>query len=240
MVSIIVSGGDEAGRGAILGPLVISIVSVKSTSLHRLSAIGVRDSKMLSEKRRNQLYDEIKRVASDIKVDMIYPNEINEAMRNHISLNELEAVRFAALFDKIEHDVSSVYLDSPDVIEVRFGTRFKLSSTKQTKVVGVKDKSKPTKGTMCTRIISEHKADSRYPVVSAASIIAKVTRDREIQRLEKALKIPLGSGYPSDHRTIEIIMKNLKSGILDGNIRERWSTMDRIKQTKLTNYFSTH
>ena len=234
MVIIIVCGGDEAGRGAILGPLVISIVSVKDTSLHRLSEIGVRDSKLLSERKRNLLYNEIGRIASDIKVDRIFPDEINEAMRRHISLNELEAVRFAALFDRIEHDVHSVYLDSPDVIAERFGTRFKLSSSKPTRVIGLKEKQE--KGIRYTKIIAEHKADVKYPVVSAASIIAKVTRDREIEKLERRLKIPLGSGYPSDYKTIDIIKKNLKTGVLDGNIRERWSTMDRIKQTHLTNF----
>jgi ribonuclease HII len=234
VVIIIICGGDEAGRGAILGPLVISIVSVKDSSLHRLSAIGVRDSKLLSEKRRNLLYDEIYSIASDILVDRIYPNEINEVMRKHISLNELEAVRFAALFDRIENDVHSVYLDSPDVIAERFGTRFKLSSSKPTRVIGLKEKQE--KGLKYTRIIAEHKADVRYPVVSAASIIAKVTRDREIEKLEKKLKIPIGSGYPSDYKTIEIIKKNLKTGVLEGNIRERWSTMDRIKQTRLTSF----
>ena len=235
MVIIIVCGADEAGRGAILGPLVISIVAVKSTSLHRLSKIGVRDSKILSEKRRNQLFDEIKDIASDIKVDRIYASEINEAMRNHISLNELEAVRFAALFDQIESEIGSIYLDSPDVIAARFGTRFKLSSSKSTKVVGIKGE-KMGKGLKYTRVIAEHKADSKYPVVSAASIIAKVTRDREIRKLEKALKMPIGSGYPSDYKTIEMIKRNLKSGILDGSIRERWSTLERIKQTKLTSF----
>jgi ribonuclease HII len=235
VVIIIVFGGDEAGRGAILGPLVISIVAVRSTSLHRLSKIGVRDSKMLTEKRRNQLFDEIKAIATDIKVDRIYANEINEAMRNHISLNELEAVRFAALFDQIGSEVGSVYLDSPDVIAERFGARFKLSSSKSTRVVGIKGE-RTGKGMRCTRVIAEHKADSRYPVVSAASIIAKVTRDREIQKLERSLKVPIGSGYPSDYKTIEMIRRNLKSGILDGNIREKWSTMERIKQTKLTSF----
>jgi ribonuclease HII len=234
VVYIILCGGDEAGRGAILGPLVISIVAVKSTSMHRFSEIGVRDSKILSEKRRNQLFGEIEKIAIDIKVDKIWPSEINEAMRNHISLNELEAVRFAGLFDKITQDVGSVYLDSPDVIAERFGTRFKLSSSKPIKVMGVK--STKEKGVRYTRVIAEHKADSRYPVVSAASIIAKVTRDREIKNLEKKLKIHIGSGYPSDYKTIDIIKKNLKTGVLDGNIRERWSTMERIKQTKLTNF----
>ncbi len=234
MVYILVSGGDEAGRGAILGPLVIGMVAVKSTSLHRLSEIGVRDSKMLSEKRRNQLYDEIVEIASDIKIDRIYPNEINEAMKGRISLNELEAVRFAALFDTIEKEIGVVYLDSPDVIAERFGTRFKMSSSKPTIVEGIK--TPRSKGVKYTRIVSEHKADSRYPVVSAASIIAKVTRDREIRNIEKKLKIRIGSGYPSDYKTIEIIKKNLKTGVLDEHIRDRWATMDRIKQTKLGNF----
>lgn len=218
-----------------IGPLVISIVAVKSTSLHKLSEIGVRDSKLLSEKRRNQLYGEIEDIASDIKIDRIFPSEINEAMRNHISLNELEAVRFAALFDTIEGDIGTIYLDSPDVIASRFGTRFNLSSKKPGRVQGLKAKPRE-KGIHYTRIIAEHKADVRYPVVSAASIIAKVTRDKEIKTLEKQLKMKLGSGYPSDYKTIEVVMKNLKTGILDDHIRQRWSTMSRIKQTKLTGF----
>ena len=234
MVYIILCGGDEAGRGAILGPLVISIVAVKSTKLHRLSEIGVRDSKMLSGKRRSQLYDEIVDIASDIKIDKIYPAEINEAMRNHISLNELEAVRFAALFDQIEKDINSIYLDSPDVIAERFGTRFKLSSARHTKVMGIK--APREKGVKYTKIIAEHKADVRYPVVSAASIIAKVTRDQEIRKLEKELKLHIGSGYPSDYKTIDIIKSNLRTGILKDYIREKWSTMERVRQTKLAHF----
>lgn len=231
MVCIIICGGDEAGRGAIIGPLVISIVAVKNSSMHRFPEIGVRDSKMLSEKRRNQLYGEIEEIALDIKIDKIHPKEINEAMRNHISLNELEAIHFAGLFDQIKSEVSSIYLDSPDVIAERFGTRFKMSSSRPTNVVGIKTSRE--KGLKYTKIIAEHKADVRYPVVSAASIIAKVTRDKEIKKLEKDLRMHIGSGYPSDYKTIDIIMKNLKTGVLTPHIREKWSTMDRIKQTKL-------
>ena len=234
MVLILQCGGDEAGRGAILGPLVLGMVAVKSSSLHKLSEIGVRDSKILSEKRRNQLFGEISDIVTDIKVGIIYPKEINEAMTNHISLNELEAVHFADLFDRMQHDINVVYLDSPDVIPERFGARFKMSSSKSTAVVGIK--MPRVKGVKYTRVISEHKADSKYPVVSAASIIAKVTRDREIRKLEKALRIPIGSGYPSDYKTIEAITKNLKTGALDSHIRQRWITMERIKQTKLTSF----
>jgi len=233
VVIVILCGGDEAGRGAILGPLVISLVSIKKSSLHKLSDIGVRDSKMLSDKRRRLLYKEITRIADDVKVDKILPSEINEAMKSKISLNELEAIRFARLFDTMEGDIDVVYLDSPDVVPEKFGIRFNLSSSRRTKVVGVKSDAR---GTGYTRIISEHKADTKYPIVSAASIIAKVTRDKEIARIEKELDIPIGSGYPSDQETIGMIRENLKSGKLKTHIREYWSTLDHIKQKKLTNF----
>jgi ribonuclease HII len=207
VVSIIICGGDEAGRGAIVGPLVISLVSVKKSNLHRFSDVGVRDSKMLTPKSRDRLYDEIGGIAADVRVDKISPSEINDAMRNGISLNELEAVHFARLFDTINEDIRVVYLDSPDVVAEKFGIRFNMSSTKPTKVVGVKVKQGGGRDRI--KVVSEHKADSRYPVVSAASVIAKVTRDREIKKLERALKIHLGSGYPSDNTTILLVIGNV-------------------------------
>ena len=73
MVGIILCGADEAGRGAILGPLVVSIVAVRSSSVKRLSEIGVRDSKLLSGKRRSWLYHEIKDIAAEIKIKCIPP-----------------------------------------------------------------------------------------------------------------------------------------------------------------------
>jgi len=234
VVPIIVCGGDEAGRGAILGPLVISLVSIKKSSLSRLSEAGVRDSKLLSPKKRGTLYNTIKKIAADVRVDCIFPSEINDAMKNGISLNELEAVHFARLFDTIDQDISAVYLDSPDVIAEKFGIRFNMSSSKPTKVVGAKA-IKVTEGKK-TRIIAEHKADSTYPVVSAASIIAKVTRDHEVKKLERTLGITIGSGYPSDDTTIDAIKANMDNALLFENTRKYWRTMDRIKQTRLTSF----
>ncbi|MCL5440916.1 MAG: hypothetical protein M1448_03495, partial [Candidatus Marsarchaeota archaeon] len=68
------------------------------------------------------------------------------------------------------------------------------------------------------------------------SIIAKVTRDREMKKIEKKLGIDLGSGYPSDIYTTDAVRKHMKSGILKDYIRERWATMDRIRQTRLTTF----
>ncbi len=203
---------------------------------HKLSEIGVRDSKLLTPKRRSVLYNSINSIVTEVKTDIISSNDINAAMKNHISLNELEAIRFAKLFDSMESNVSSFYIDSPDVIAEKFGLRLKMLSAKPTRVVGIKAK-KSELSQKPIKIIAEHKADVRYPVVSAASIIAKVTRDEEIKKLEKKLKIKIGSGYPSDYKTIDAVRAHLATGKFNGNIRLHWKTLENIKQTRITNFY---
>ncbi|MEM3841316.1 MAG: ribonuclease HII [Candidatus Micrarchaeaceae archaeon] len=231
---MIICGGDEAGRGALLGPLVVSIVGISSSGARKLAEIGVRDSKLLSPKRREELFDKIRGIATAIEVDVINASEINDAMEKGISLNELEASRFAKLFDRVEKDVGTIYLDSPDVIEERFGMRVSMYSKKPIRVDGIRRERKP--GIKYTKLVSEHKADVRYPVVSASSIISKVIRDLEIKKLEDASGIELGSGYPSDFKTIDALRKNIGNQYLEKHIRRYWKTVDRIRQTKLS-YF---
>ncbi|MCL4387637.1 ribonuclease HII [Candidatus Marsarchaeota archaeon] len=213
------------------------MVAITKGYEHRLSSIGVRDSKLLSPKRRYELFGSITKIASEVKTGIISPAEINEAMQKGISLNELEAVHFARLFDSMGSDVKSFYIDSPDVIAEKFGVRLKMLSSKRTRVVGIKSSREELKGKPI-KLVAEHKADVRYPVVSAASIIAKVTRDEEIKKLEKKLRIKIGSGYPSDFTTIDAVRKHLNTGKFDGNLRLHWKTMENIKQTKITNFFS--
>ena len=184
--------------------------------------------------RREELYKAINKLAVEVKVAKIDPLQINEVMKNKISLNELEAMHFSKLFDQLHADVDMMYIDSPDVIEEKFGVRVNMLVSKPTKVAGVKSQTK--KGTKYTKIVSEHKADTKYAIVSAASIIAKVTRDREIRKISRKLGINIGSGYPSDRYTIEAVKSHMKSGILKNYTRERWITMDRIRQTNLVNF----
>jgi len=187
---------------------------------------------MLSRKRREYLYDEICDLAEEIETKVITPEEINKAMATGISLNELEAMHFAKLIDLTKSDIKSVFLDSPDVIAEKFGVRISLLSGRKMAVKGVK--GAPAQGAI--KVISEHKADSRYPVVSAASIIAKVTRDREIDKLAKKLNIPIGSGYPSDSSTIDAIRANLSSKHLQPHIRIYWKTLNGIRQLKMSEF----
>jgi len=236
VVFIIIAGGDEAGRGAVLGPLVVSLVSINEGKAKKLSEIGVRDSKMLSRKRREFLFDDIYSLAEDVRTYAITPEEINNAMRSNISINELEAIHFARLIDESEANPKKIYLDSPDVIPEKFGIRVSLISKKPLKVNGVRRREKERSSNAAkavAKVIAEHKADVKYPVVSAASIIAKVTRDRAIEELEESLGFELGSGYPSDKTTVDMIRRNLDNERLLKHVRAEWKTLKLIRQLKI-------
>lgn len=230
---MIICGGDEAGRGAFVGPLVVAVVSVKKSLMHRLPELGVRDSKMLPKKRREQLYGSIMDLAEDVKFSAISASEINEAMKARVSINTLEAKHFAMLLDEMD-DISTFYIDSPDVVAEKFGVRINALSYSPTFIPGIKARKKDSGKAI--RIIAEHKADSKYPVVSAASIIAKIHRDHEMERLSRLLDIDLGSGYPSDSTTIDAIKANHRNQELDQYLRRYWKTATNIKQARLPEF----
>lgn len=238
-VLIIIAGGDEAGRGAVIGPLVISIVSISKGKEGRLARIGVRDSKLLTKKKRDYLFDEIASLAEEVKVYKITNDEINRAMAGGVSLNGLEALNFARLIDSLGSMPKRIYLDSPDVVQDKFGIRVCLFSKRSMSVNGTKSMSNPVIGNNETiTLISEHKADAKYPVVSGASIIAKVARDDEIDRIRVESGIDFGSGYPSDSKTVKSIKDNLRSGKLNRYIRNRWKTMEIIRQSRMDDFFA--
>ncbi|HSB57357.1 MAG TPA: ribonuclease HII [Nitrosopumilaceae archaeon] len=176
-----VCGVDDAGRGSVLGPLVIAGISIERSRIKHLSEIGVRDSKQLSPSRRENLYKKIIDLVDDYYVVKISPKLIDQSVRKN-ELNHLEAQYMAKVISKLKPDSS--YVDSCDVNPIRFGK--KISRLAQS-----------------GRIYSRHHADSKFAVVSAASIIAKVNRDREIEKLRK--KYDVGSGYPSDSKTMQFV-----------------------------------
>jgi len=206
---MIICGVDDAGRGSVLGPLVIAGVSIERIKIKRLSEIGVKDSKQLSPKTRETLYEKIIAIVDDYYVARISPKIIDQSVRKN-QLNHLEAKYMAKVIAKLRPDSS--YVDSCDVNPARFGKEIsKLANS--------------------GRIFSRHHADSRFAIVSAASIVAKVNRDREIEKLRK--KYDLGSGYPSDSKTMQFI----KDWILDNNktpefVRKSWKPV-KIMMNKI-------
>jgi ribonuclease HII len=207
----------------VIGPLVIAGVSVKKKRIHELEAAGVKDSKMLTPGQRTRLTPIIRQIVERISITELAPEEIDEFVlrgRKLRKLNYLEARAMARVIEKL--DPAIAYVDASDVRTERFAQHIQEQLSKR------------------VRIVSEHHADEKYPVVSAASIIAKVTRDQRIEELERQYG-EFGSGYPSDQRTVCFLEDWIKKhGSLPAFVRKSWKTIRRIEQeTKQTRLEST-
>lgn len=202
---MLICGIDEAGRGSLLGPLVIGCLIIGDDRIDRLEELGVKDSKMLSRRRRSILYKEISKLAYKIIIKKISPEVIDN---NNLNKLELDAIMSMLKMVKIDE----IYIDSFDRKPKRLEER-------------LRDKLDYN-----AKIHAEHKADINNIVVSAASIIAKIQRDIEINKLRVYGEI--GSGYPSDKHTVEFVrrwMEEHKSYPVFA--RSRWKTMNKINDT---------
>ena len=202
---MLICGVDDAGRGSLLGPLVIAGVSVKKSKIRKLSAMGVRDSKKLTPLAREKLYKKIIDFVDDYYVARIHPRTIDRNVIQH-KLNFLEAKYMAKVISKLKPTVS--YVDSCDVNPLRFGKEISRLSNN-------------------SKIRSYHHADSRFVIVSAASILAKVNRDRAIAKLRK--NHDLGSGYPSDSKTINFVADWIsKEQEIPSFVRKSWKPVQTL------------
>ena len=195
--------------GPVLGPMVICGVCFLEENIKSLESLGVKDSKKLTIKKRSELSTKLKSICFSYQSVIISPQEIDERISLRISLNRLEELKMAEILNHLKPDL--VYIDAADVKEDRFGQSI-------AKLLNYSPK----------KIISKHKADDIYPIVSASSIIAKDMRDRLIEELKKKYG-DFGSGYPSDIRSTtflrEWIRKNKRAPPI---ARESWETTKKI------------
>jgi ribonuclease HII len=209
---VLVAGVDEAGRGCVIGPLVIAGVMISEEKLPALARLGVKDSKLLSAKKREVLAVEIARLAEKHVTVKLAPVEIDRAVesgRKLHKLNRLEAQTMAKVIDALKPDVA--FVDAADVLEERFKHHIQEGLSFKVKVV------------------AEHKADKTYSVVSAASIIAKVERDRAVAALTGEHG-DFGTGYLADPRTMRFLKQWLQTHEeYPDCVRKSWKP---AKQTK--------
>lgn len=205
-----ICGVDEAGRGPVIGPLVICGISVNKDDL--LRQLGVRDSKKLSRNQRESLSEKIEKVAEEIQIVEIAAEEI-DAIREEMTLNQLEVKVFASVINRLKPSIA--YVDSADVNEERFG----------------KDILQEIE--LSVDVISRHRADETYPVVSAASILAKIRRDQVVRRIGQEIGELIGSGYPSDPITIRFLESWIERyDRLPPHTRKSWDTCSRLLRMK--------
>jgi ribonuclease HII len=202
--SVLIGGVDEAGRGSIIGPLVVAGISIRESKIALLREMGVKDSKALNPKVRARLFGEIMKVIDSVCIHKIDPVEVDGSV-SFKGLNRLEARTMASVINNIEAD--EVYVDCCDVNPQRYREYMECHL-----------KCKP-------KLYSLHHADVINTAVSAASIIAKITRDKEIQRICNTYG-SIGSGYPSDQRTMCFIRDwVVKHGSAPEFARKSWKPL---------------
>ena len=186
----LVCGIDEAGRGPIVGPMVMCGILTDEEGAAQLKKIGAKDSKLLSPKQREQLFGKIIKIVKDYKIVIVSPAEIDSSVQSAdgMNLNWLEAHKSGEIINALNPD--KIIIDSPSN-NVENYKKYLLRLLKNKKVEAV----------------VEHKADVNHVECSAASILAKVTRDEEVEKIKKIVVEDFGSGYLSDPKTIAFFDK---------------------------------
>jgi ribonuclease HII len=205
-----IGGVDEAGRGCVIGPLVIAGVVFAPKGIQYLEQIGVKDSKQLTPKKREQFAEEIVQIAIQVEYFELQPRIIDKVVfrsKPLRRLNYLETMAMAKILRRINPDIA--FVDPCDVDHRRCAKQMKSVIPYEVK------------------IICEPKADQIYRATGAASILAKVRRDMRIDELKKRYG-NFGSGYPSDKKTAEYITKYfIENKECPDFIRESWKTVIR-------------
>lgn len=184
---MLICGIDEARRGPVLGPMVMCGAMIDEKNLPKLIKLEPKDSKLLTKEEREEIYPKLLSALEYYKVIILQPQEIDKSVDGHdgLNLNRLEAHKQAEILNEFSPDRAIIDCPSNNIDSYRIYLK-KLLKNKE------------------VDLILEHKAE-RYPLVAAASIIAKVTGDREIEATKKELGIDFGSGYMSDPKTVEFL-----------------------------------
>lgn len=210
-----VIGIDEAGKGPVIGSMFIgfSIINLadglKSLNEYqdKLKDLGVKDSKLLSPKKRNELYNILKDMM-DIKYAQLTPALIDTNNNVGGKLNELEIEAIVRILNSEKPNL--VIIDALTANPEKFADSIKKRLNFECK------------------IISENKADTKYTIVGAASIIAKELREQEIAQIKINIGYDVGSGYPSDPKTKAFIKEHYSSKEFDFIFRKSWETYKNL------------
>jgi len=195
------------------------IAAVSCLNDDSIADLGVKDSKLLSVKERERLAAIIRKRCKVATVK-IPAHEIDE-LRHEMTLNTCVARAHAQAINRLSP--STAYVDACDVNPLRYAEMVRENLSKN------------------CEIISEHHADSTFAIVSAASIIAKVTRDKEIKKLAKEFG-DIGSGYPSDPVTVKYLESYIDTYRRPPPIaRKSWKTVTVLigkrEQSNLERFF---
>jgi len=190
-------------------------VLIKEENLPKLKSIGVKDSKLLTKQKREELFNQIISLVERYSIEQLSPEKIDYALNDpNSNLNWVEADTSAIIINILKPNKAIVDCPSVNISSYRNYLVSKLSCS----------------GDM--ELILEHKADLNHVVVGAASILAKVTRDREIEKLKNKFKVDFGSGYLSDEKTQEFLKNNYQNKLYHSLFRKTWLPFQKLINNK--------
>ena len=190
-------------------------LAVKEENIKKLEWMGVKDSKLLSSSVREEIFDQLRDVVEDFRIEVVEPDAIDLSLGEAESnLNWLEADTSARLVSELDPD--KIIVDCPSVNIPAYKAYFESRLSK-----AVKDKAE---------LVVEHKADFNYIVVAAASVIAKVIRDRQIDKIKNEIGIDFGSGYMSDKKTQDFLEKYHDT--YPHLFRKKWKSYTNVLEKK--------
>ncbi len=220
MDDILKLGIDDAGRGPVIGPMVLAGCLINRETEDELKKLGVKDSKQLTPRRREFLAEKIREKAEVFEIVLSYPDEIDGHSRKGTDLNKLEAIKSAEIINKINDSFKDrkikVIIDCPSP-SIR-----KWSDFLKTKINELSN----------LEISCEHKADKNHVAVAAASILAKSSREKEMDKLREKYGDEIGSGYASDPLTCRFLEKYAEKHKKDGIFRQTWDTWKKVCSRK--------
>ncbi|EGG13701.1 hypothetical protein DFA_11462 [Cavenderia fasciculata] len=234
----IYAGIDESGKGSVLGPLVVAIVVIDQPTSQLLRATGVKDSKALTSAQRENLYSIITEKAIYYKTKIFSASDIDQR-RKVQTLNQIEMGIFMELIDGLKQyyyeNASSEHLAQVMMSDDTDGDHADDSKPHHritVEIDSIESNSQKFSYPLRQRyagfanIVCEIKADMTYTSTAAASIVAKVTRDKYIENLQSQVGEPIGCGYPSDETTLSFIDRFYRANAFDHpEVRQSWKTI---------------
>lgn len=223
---MLVLGIDDAGRGPVIGPMVLAGCLMEEKIEKKLKRLGVKDSKQLTQKRREFLSNLIEEGVETFEIVLVYPLEIDGKNNDGVNLNSIEAIKAAQIINKINKGFGKikVIIDCPSVNIKKWQDFLK------TKIKNLSN----------LEIHCEHKADKNHVSVAAASILAKTVRENEMKKLKEKYGDGIGSGYCSDPTTTKFLQNHAKKYKQNGLFRQTWSTWKKAcalkEQKKLAEF----
>jgi len=195
-------GCDEAGKGPVLGSMFVACVTGYQQDIPN----DVKDSKSLTNNKIHSLAEDIRENVS-VSVAEATTSEIDGSQMTDLSVTKFSDSIRSTDYRDCESGFIDCFVNNRKIVETRLRSNLNLPED--------------------YNLVVEFSADESYPVVSAASIIAKSEREKHVERLSDEYDEDIGSGYPSDPNTREFIANYInENGEPPECARMSWSTID--------------